>query len=79
MNPLKGVKQDWTTVLGTIVFIGTIILVFLDMWLSTQKTYTFELEGWHVFSGLIMGVALIVLPQDDIKALIKKYISSKSK
>lgn len=63
-------KKDVTTILGIIIVVATIIVTFLDMYLSTIPTYTFELEGWHIFTGLGIGIALIVVPEKKLSKLI---------
>jgi len=54
-------KKNITTLLGLIIFTGTVVITFLDMYLSTKEVYTFVLEGWHIFAGLGLGIGLIIL------------------
>lgn len=63
------------TILGVgMLFIITGI-VFMDMFLSTKETYTFELVGWQVFAGILISITLIVMPQDKMIELIEKIFS----
>jgi len=54
-------------------------VLFTDMFLSINETYHFELKVWHVFAGYFSGVALVILPEDKLVALIESVIHKKIK
>jgi len=74
-------KKDVTTVLGIFIIFCAAIITFSDMYLSTMPGYSFELEGWHIFTGFFTGVALVIIPQNKLVQLftwvIKKIVGSK--
>ena len=70
-------KANITTILGVLVTLSTLAMVFLDMYFSNNPEYTFKLEGWHVIAGLLIGVSLIVIPEEKIASLLTKYINKK--
>ena len=53
------------------------IIIILDMVLSLNANYHFELTTNHILYGAGSGVALIVLPEDTIVKLVEKWIGKK--
>lgn len=64
-----------TSVLGFLIFIGTFAMLFYDMYLSKHESYHFELDTWHVVVGIFSGVALILLPEKEVREYLSKILN----
>lgn len=58
-----------TNILGTFFLIITTVLLFADMYFSTNVNYGFELKWWYIALGYFKAIALFILPEE---LLIKK-------
>jgi len=63
-----------TTILGGFITLMVSAIVMLDMSLSVEELYTFDLQWSYVLTGLGIGVGLIILPEDRVKILFEKII-----
>lgn len=70
-------KFNISTVLGLFTVLVASVVLFLDMYYSLNETYHFELKGWQIFAGYFSGVAMVILPEDKLVALVEKIIHKK--
>lgn len=64
-----------TTILGVIMFVCTILLVFMDMFFSTKENYGFDLKGWQVFASFGISIALIIVPEDKLIKWLQNVVN----
>jgi len=69
-------KYNLSTKAGVFMLISAFIIIVLDMILSINANYTFDLTTQHILYGAGSGLALIVLPEDTIVKLVEKYIGN---
>jgi len=70
-------NYNLSTKMGVFMVLAAFIIIILDMVLSLNVNYTFELTTNHIMYGAGSGVALIVLPEDTIVKLVEKWIGKK--
>ena len=70
-------KTNLSTKAGIFILVCAFIIVIVDMILSVNLNYTFDLQALHILYGAGSGVALIVLPEDMIVKFISKWIDKK--
>ena len=70
-------NYNLSTKMGVFIVLAAFIIIILDMVLSLNANYTFELTTNHILYGAGSGLALIVLPEDTIVKLVEKWIGKK--
>ena len=70
-------NYNLSTKMGVFIVLAAFIIIILDMVLSLNSNYTFELTTNHILYGSGSGIALIVLPEDTIVKLVEKWIGKK--
>ena len=72
---MKG--YNLSTKMGVVIVLFAFIIIIVDMFLSLNTNYDFELTTNHILYGAGSGIALIVLPEDTIVKLVEKWIGKK--
>jgi hypothetical protein len=67
------VRRDITTILGFVFFGASIMLFGLYMYMAYQHKEVVGLKSYHIWGTAIMGLTLIIMPQEDIINLIKSF------
>jgi len=70
-------QYNLSTKMGVFMVISSFVIIILDMVLSLNENYAFELTTNHILYGAGSGIALIVLPEDTIVKLVEKWIGKK--
>jgi len=74
MRQTNSPKTNLTTKIGIFFVVSAFIIIVLDMYFSTLNTYTFDLTTKHIMYGSGAGLLLIILPEDTLVEIIKKYL-----
>ena len=66
-------KRDVTTFVG-FVFLGGAVMMF-SLWfiMAAQHKEVVGLESWYIWGASLVGVSLIVMPQDKMVTLIMEF------
>ena len=67
-------KTNLTTKIGVFFVVSAFVIIVIDMYFSTLETYTFDLTTKHIMYGSGAGLLLIILPEDTLVEIIRKYL-----
>jgi len=68
----KKTKYQLSTKLGVFITVATVLFLFLVMFVPTVESFTFDMQ--YLKYGFSGGIALVLLPEDVIVDLVKKYL-----
>ena len=68
---MKAVKTA-KVVMGIFLIVASVVIVIIDLILSKDPEYSFDLEAWHIVAMGFTGIVLMLLPLEAIQKILSR-------